>query len=293
MSNECVFFEEIDEDFEVEFDDFVEISDAGYERGFEDGKIKGYEQGKTEGYENGKADGYEEGQTTANALTASIINRTVTSVPKEVLEGVTSIPSSFFNGCTNLVNIELTEDITQIGQSAFANCTSLEHIELSENVKILGSHVFSSAGLKTITFNKNLEEIGLSAFYQMPNLIKLDFSPCVNLKHITNSICHTCYALEELILPPNLETIKGGILVNNSKVSTLYFPSTVKSIDSSILTQAFGKPTLYIKATTPPTLTGKFTVAITKIVVPQGCADTYKSETNWSVYAGVIIEGDF
>lgn len=59
--------------------------------------------------------------------------------------------------------------------------------------------------------------------------------------------------------------------------------------------------TIYIKATTPPSLNAAFTSEmggevfapyLTKIVVPKGCGDAYRSATNWSASADIIVEVD-
>ena len=50
--------------------------------------------------------------------------------------------------------------------------------------------------------------------------------------------------------------------------------------------------TIYIKATTPPPLymPKEDVPHLTKIVVPKGCADAYKSATGWCDYAEIIVE---
>lgn len=50
--------------------------------------------------------------------------------------------------------------------------------------------------------------------------------------------------------------------------------------------------TIYIKATTPPNYPSLSNCPnLEKIVVPKGCAEVYKSATNWCDYAEIIVEG--
>jgi hypothetical protein len=52
------------------------------------------------------------------------------------------------------------------------------------------------------------------------------------------------------------------------------------------------KTTITFLRTTPPTITtSTFTTSyLNKIIVPKGCADAYKSATNWSNFADYIEE---
>lgn len=53
--------------------------------------------------------------------------------------------------------------------------------------------------------------------------------------------------------------------------------------------------TMYIKATTPPSCASGWLYRynhLTKIVVPKGCANAYKEDTNWCDYAELIVEVD-
>ena len=75
----------------------------------------------------------------------------------------------------------------------------------------------------------------------------------------------------------------------------VWLPSTITSIGD----RAFGSDTagtegtitLYISAVTPPTLgTAAFgTSRFMRIVVPDGSVTAYKTATNWSAYADIIV----
>ena len=54
------------------------------------------------------------------------VSTEVTSV--NIPNGVTSIGSSAFSGCTGLASITIPDSVTSIGDMAFAFCTSLAHI---------------------------------------------------------------------------------------------------------------------------------------------------------------------
>ena len=55
-----------------------------------------------------------------------------------VPEGVTSIWTGAFYGCSSLKSITLPEGVTRIGGSAFSGCRSLTSITLPESVTSIG-----------------------------------------------------------------------------------------------------------------------------------------------------------
>ena len=64
----------------------------------------------------------------------------ITSLPN----GITSIGSYAFSGCTNLALTSLPEGITSIGSSAFYNCTGLTSITFKGTPTKVASNAFSS-----------------------------------------------------------------------------------------------------------------------------------------------------
>ena len=228
------------------------------------------------GYEAGKADGitegFAEGQAAGNALTTSILNRTVTSVPKEVLEGVASIGDYFFNGCKQLTDIDLPKSITTINQYAFNACSSLVSIDLSN--------------IKTIN--------GYYAFGGCTKLKSADLSSLTN-KDITGHCFRGASSLESVIFPSILETI-GSNAFAGCNLKSIDLPATIKSLYNACFSGNTKLETIIIRATTPPSIESTVFIQssnIKQVIVPQGCADAYKSATNWSKYADIIIEGDF
>lgn len=78
----------------------------------------------------------------------------------------------------------------------------------------------------------------------------------------------------------------AGTIILPSTITSIYMlPGGVGSSDKSYA------PTIRMLATTPPTLSYAPTYYYWgSIVVPAGCADAYKSATNWANYADIITE---
>ena len=71
-------------------------------------------------------------------------------------EGIQSIGSSTFQGCTGLTEITIPNSVTAIGNMAFADCTGLTQITIPDNVTIVGDNAFAGCtGLETIDLSEN------------------------------------------------------------------------------------------------------------------------------------------
>ena len=58
----------------------------------------------------------------------AFVDRSITNVTAEMLQGVTSIGSSVFSHCTSLTSITIPNSITSIGNNAFYYCSSLTSV---------------------------------------------------------------------------------------------------------------------------------------------------------------------
>ncbi len=121
-----------------------------------------------------------------------------------VEEGVTSIGSSAFEDCGNLISIDMPKSIKSIGYGAFANCKSLENIVIPEGVETIGDWVFYESGnLKTVSIPKSVTSLGDECFYY-------------------------CTALEEITVDsenPNYSSDEYGVLFDKNKTVLLRYPS--------------------------------------------------------------------
>ena len=91
-------------------------------------------------------------------------------------------------------------------------------------------------------------------------------------------------------------TTIGKMAFNNcTGLTTFTIPASVTSIGGSAFSGCSSLATVFMLATTPPTLnSGVFDncSALTAIYVPTGTAETYKTATNWSAYADKIVAFD-
>ena len=82
--------------------------------------------------EDGLAEAYDDGSNDENFKKA--VDRSITSITADMLEGVTNIRSSAFSSCTSLTSIEIPNSVTSIGDYAFESCSPLTSIEIPNSV---------------------------------------------------------------------------------------------------------------------------------------------------------------
>ena len=63
--------------------------------------------------------------------------------------GVTTIPSSTFNGCSALTSIDIPDSVTHISASVFSGCSALASVTIGIGVTSIGSYAFSGCNALT------------------------------------------------------------------------------------------------------------------------------------------------
>ncbi len=94
---------------------------------------------------------------------------------KEVVfeEGVTSVGSGAFNGCSTLTKITFSSTVAKIDVMAFCECTSLKNVELPANCVFSGNTFRNCSSLETIYIGEGITGLGVR-----------EFGGCTSLKDI-------------------------------------------------------------------------------------------------------------
>ena len=246
---------------------------------------------------------------------------------KAILPNCKKIETSAFNGCTSLALTSLELPLcTSIGNNAFNNCTSmaLTTLELPQCTTI-GNEAFHSCSSMALTSLElpQCTSIGNKAFNGCSSmaLTSLDLPLCTS---IGNSAFNGCPLLSEITFQ-NVTTVGTqafrGTGISKIKLPSVETMSAVSNYDgifsfcpnlvlvdlgencSSIGNESFGRGvgtsgkniTLICRASTPPTLGGSIIskglvkATIGEIYVPDESVEAYKTATNWSAYANIIL----
>ena len=205
-------------------------------------------------------------QTGGTSKLLQVIDRSVTTITADDLAGATSIGIYAFAYCTNLTEITIPEG-TVIGKYAFYNCSSLTSITIPEGTAEIDKYTFFGCrNLSSITIPEGVTSIGNNAFY-------------------------TCDGLTSVSLPSTLTSIGEYAFFYCSSLTSITIPEGVTSIGQSAFNSCIGLTTMRVEAITPPTLwnTGAISTATTQIQVPMASVEAYKTATNWSYFADIIV----
>ncbi len=186
----------------------------------------------------------------------------------EVEEGVTSISSGAFSGCSNLETVVLPDTLTSIGSDAFRNCTKLHSVKLPvdattinafpgcTNVKAI-HYTYGSTGIMVDRTTAS----GSTGIYGYLNMEKMLEYQCRNsletvvyedeITQISNFAAYEASKLYSVYLPECLELIGANAFAGCTSLSTLELPEELTQLGNG----AFYGCTGLTKLSFPETLT--------------------------------------
>ena len=108
-----------------------------------------------------------------NAIIETASNTLITGCKNTIIpDGITSIGTYAFAGCSGLTNIEIPTCVTSIRNYAFSNCTGLTSVTIPASVDSIGYGAFNCCtGLTNVTIPNDVTSIGGEAFYWVPNIV--------------------------------------------------------------------------------------------------------------------------
>ncbi len=140
-----------------------------------------------------------------------------------VCEGITSLCSYAFNGCTALTDVELPSTLTHIGGQAFGDCTSLTEIVLPQGLTSVGNNLFSECtGLTRVTLPGSLETIGEGMFSGCTALTQIVIP--AGVPNISYRAFDECTSLEEIHFQGDAPAFNASAFLYLSD-TIVYYPS--------------------------------------------------------------------
>lgn len=135
----------------------------------------------------------------------------------------------------------------------------------------------------------NITTIGAWAFHDCVNLTNIEIPNSVTNMGV--QIFMGCSNLTNVVLPEGITEITIHEFRSCRSLKSINIPSSVTSIYGWAFYGCSSLTTMRVEATTPPTLrnTNAISSATTQIQVPAASVNAYKTATNWSNFADIIV----
>jgi hypothetical protein len=157
---------------------------------------------------------------------------------------ITTIDANVFCNCTNLSSINLPDGLENIGGSCFSGCSSLTKLDLPDTVTKIGSNAFANCtGLTSITLPKSLTEIASTMFSGCTGIANINVSEenatyssvdgVVFSKDKKTLVLYPVAHGATYIVPEGTEIIESSVFNNNTQITKVTLPSTLKTIKTS------------------------------------------------------------
>ena len=175
--------------------------------------------------------------------------------------GVNAVDDIFSIG-SEIRNIQIIKSSNNINSLVDRSCTEIELTNASK----IGAYAFANCmSLTSITIPDSVKSIDMQAFLHCHNLLSITIPNSVT--SIGQRAFDYCVILTSITIPRSVTSIGGSSFESTNSLTDIYFLSP-----------------------TPPSLSNGAFEDWTTIHVPVGRGNAYKSATNWSLYADMIVD---
>ena len=190
---------------------------------------------------------------------------------------VDSIHAYVFWGYSSLSSVTIPNSVESIGKQAFWKCSSLTSVTIPKSVTSIGEWAFGYCSALT---SIGIEE-GNTVYDSRENCNAI-------IETTSNTLISGC---SNTIIPNSVTSIGNSAFYACSSLTSLTIPNSVTSIEKFAFDECSSLDTIYLEATTPPTIeSNTFTNTPASICyIPCGTKSAYEAST-WAQYMGEFVE---
>ena len=211
--------------------------------------------------------------------------------------GITQIPEDCFSRCSSLAEIIIPATVDSIHDGAFYGCTSLRNVIISDrtDLLVLGSNysdpLFSSCPLDSVYIGGNLSyptesDKGYSPFYRNTSLRTVKITD--KETEISENEFYGCTNLRNVTLGDGIESIGNYAISGCAALERFTFGSSVKEIGEEAFSDCTAMTELVSNTTVPPVCGTQALDDINKwtcqLYVPGEAIDAYKAADQWKEF---------
>lgn len=230
---------------------------------------------------------------------------------------LTTINYRAFSSCSKLTSIVLPDSVTSIGQEAFyysgiynstanwkngalyignyliaTNSNLPTTYTIKEGTRVIADYTFygKNSSLTSVTIPESVVAIGNYAFCNCSNITYIRIPNTV--KSIGNYAFSNCSQLAFVDLSEGLTTIGVEAFYNCGALTHITIPSTVTSIGNNAFSYCSTFKSVYVEATTPPTLGSSvfYSTSSLKCYLACGLLGEYLASSAWTNLFSNFIE---
>jgi hypothetical protein len=219
-------------------------------------------------------------------------------------QGIASIGSYAFGGCSSMQTIKIAKSVNSIGDYVFSGCTSLHTVVIDDSeVELrLGSNgskpMFADCPLDSVYISRKISyptasDNGFSPFNQNTTLRSLVITD--RETEITMNEFYGCTNLQSFAVGDGVESFGDWAFSGCQSLKSLSFGTKLKTIGKEAFSDCVSVTRIVSRTTTPPTCGTQALDDINKwsctLIVPTGSLAAYQAADQWKDFF-FVEEGD-